>query len=79
MIIRAPQQGHKWVRFRRISLAALRRGEGPLTEPTAGAQPLAWERVLMPLTDHEAATKIGRVGGSGYSHRIFWRELILAN
>ncbi|HEX2712945.1 MAG TPA: hypothetical protein VHM88_12165, partial [Candidatus Acidoferrales bacterium] len=36
------------VRNRRISPDAPRPREGPLTEPTAGAQPWPWERVLMP-------------------------------
>jgi hypothetical protein len=35
---------------RRVSPVAPRPGEGPLTEPTAGAQPWPRERVLMPLT-----------------------------
>jgi hypothetical protein len=34
--------------FRRIFLLAAHPGEGPLTEPTAGAQPWPRERVLMP-------------------------------
>jgi hypothetical protein len=36
------------VRFRRVSPVAPRPREGPLTEPTAGAQPWPRERVLMP-------------------------------
>ena len=36
------------VRNRRVSPVAPRPGEGPLTEPTAGAQPWPRERVLMP-------------------------------
>jgi hypothetical protein len=38
------------VRNRRVSPVAPRPGEGPLTEPTAGAQPWPRERVLMPHT-----------------------------
>jgi hypothetical protein len=38
------------VRNRRVSPVAPRPGEGPLTEPTAGAQPWPRERVLMPRT-----------------------------
>jgi hypothetical protein len=37
-------------RFRRIFFLAAHPGEGPLTEPTAGAQPWPRERVLMPLS-----------------------------
>ena len=37
-------------RFRRISPVAAGSGEGPLTEPTAAAQPWRRERVLMPLS-----------------------------
>ena len=33
--------------YRRVSPVAPRPGEGPLTEPTAGAQPWPRERVLM--------------------------------
>jgi len=40
------------VRNRRVSPVAVRPGEGPLTEPTAGAQPRPQERVLMPRTGH---------------------------
>jgi len=36
-------------RFRRISPVAPRPREGPLTEPTADAQPWPRERILMPL------------------------------
>jgi hypothetical protein len=39
-------------RFRRVSPAAPRPREGPLTEPTAGAQPWPRDRVLMPQTGH---------------------------
>jgi hypothetical protein len=40
------------VRNRRVSPVAPRPGEGPLTEPTAGAQPWPRERVLMPHFRH---------------------------
>ena len=39
-------------RFRRVSPVAPRPGEGPLTEPTAGAQLWPKERVLMPQMRH---------------------------
>ena len=37
-------------RYRRFSPVALRSHEGPLTEPTAGAQPWLRERVKVPLS-----------------------------
>ena len=39
-------------RNRRVSPVAPLRREGPLIEPTAGAQPWPRERVLMPHTGH---------------------------
>ena len=40
------------VRLRRVSPVAPRAPEGPLTKPTAGAQPWPRERVLMPHWGH---------------------------
>jgi len=39
-------------RFRRVSSVAVRPGEGPLTELTAGVQPAESEQVLMPQGGH---------------------------
>jgi hypothetical protein len=39
-------------RFRRVSPVAPRPRDGPMTEPTAGAQPWPRERVLMPRSGH---------------------------
>ena len=47
--------------YRRVSPVAVRPGEGPLTERTAGVQPAQSERVFMPLRRH--------------SHRERWRVL----
>jgi hypothetical protein len=44
-------------RYRRISPVAPRPGEGPLTEPAAGAQPWLRERVLCPERTSGAGTK----------------------
>jgi len=53
-------------RFRRVSPAAWRPREGPLTEPIAAAQPRPQQRVLMPLTGpcprERAMTRSGRAG-----------------
>ena len=40
------------VRSRRVSSVAVRPGEGPLTELTAGVQPAESEQVLMPQGGH---------------------------
>jgi hypothetical protein len=40
------------VRNRRVSPVAPRPSKGPLTEPTAGAQPWPWERAPMPQRRH---------------------------
>jgi hypothetical protein len=63
------------VRFRRVSPVAPRPREGPLTEPTAGAQPWPRERVLMPhnrpcgraeATARLACSSDGLPGGRAY-------------
>ena len=43
--------GGRRVRNRRYLAVATRSGEGPVTEPTADAQPWRRERVLMPQSD----------------------------
>src|ERR1700757_3616893 len=51
-----PDPAHDWadgnIRLRRVSPVAPRPREGPLTEPTAGAQPWPRKRALMPLCGH---------------------------
>ena len=39
-----------------LELVAVRPGEGPLTEPTAGAQARRWELVFMPQRSHSPST-----------------------
>src|SRR5258707_2431717 len=54
------------VRNRRVSPVAPRPGEGPLTEPTAGAQPWPRERVLMPQNRRSRrASGSAESGGQG--------------
>jgi hypothetical protein len=47
-------------RFRRILLVAARSGEGPLTEPSAAAQPWEREPLFMPHSGHRVVT--ARIG-----------------
>jgi hypothetical protein len=58
MLRRRPLSGSRlWVandRIRRFSPATLRSLEGPLTEPTADAQPWLRGRVLMPVSGQMA-------------------------
>ena len=51
-------------RSRRISLVALRPGEGRLTEPTAAIQPWRQELVFMPLKrPSRSARELAQFGG----------------
>jgi hypothetical protein len=51
--------------YRRVSPVAPRPREGPLTGPTAGAQPWPRERVLMPHSRHSPdAIRTGQKGGT---------------
>ena len=57
------RQHHAVDCFRRVSPVAPRPREGPLTEPTAGAQPWPRERVLMPHLHHSpTAARPSQVG-----------------
>ena len=51
-------------RFRRVSPVAVRPGEGPLTERTAGVRPVRREQVLMPQSGPSAPPPgLAREGG----------------
>jgi hypothetical protein len=51
------------VRYRRISRIAVRPGGGPLSDPTADAQPQRRELVLMPETVEKRVIRFGRALG----------------
>ena len=59
--LRAPWFWHD--RYRRVSPVAPRHREGPLTEPTAGAQPWPRERVIMPQMRHSRPRRWTAVAG----------------
>jgi hypothetical protein len=60
-------------RNRRVSPVAPRRREGPLTEPTAGAQPWPRERVLMPHTCRsQLLSGSARLGECGHPSSRGW-------
>jgi len=59
------------VRLRRVSPVAPRAPEGPLTKPTAGAQPWPRERVLMPLFRH--CRRGGAMAGSARKRGAYAR------
>jgi len=77
---RAGGGGRANVRSRPVSPVAPRPREGPLTEPTAGAQPWPRERVLMPRSRHSLSAQkwpsevVGSISDHGGSSRCTYRS-----